>query len=107
MKKTIELLGPLTLLDPRDPDGERVRAGPTELVKTCEAKEVGSRRSLWCPAYDRCLDAALQRRWRSWSCESCPLFPLASPFRKREAVKACEGRPFERPTAGTLRPSAF
>jgi hypothetical protein len=107
MKNTVELLGLLTLLDPRSPDGERVRAGPTELEKPCEPDEVGQRRSLWCPAYDRCLDAALRRRWRSWSCESCPLFPLAGPFRTREAENACAGRPFERSASGPFANPGF
>jgi len=95
MKKTIELLGLLDLLDPRGQEVTLRGAGPVELAEPCAPKDMGTLRSLWCPAYDRCLDTALRRRWRSWSCEACALFPLARPFRKLEAAKACASRPHE------------
>jgi hypothetical protein len=91
MPKTIELLGLLTLLDER---GVVVPAtGPTELHQPCKPEEVGQRRSLWCPAYDRCLEAALGRRWRSWSCEACRFFQHARPFRALAASRAGTMRP--------------
>jgi len=95
MKKTIELLGLLTLLDPGGQDASVPGVGPVARLEPCEPGDVGRRRSLWCPAYDQCLDTALQRKWRSWSCEACTLFPLARPFRKLEAAKACASRPHE------------
>ncbi len=82
MTKSIELLALLTLLD-----GRRL-AGPAELRQTCKPEEVAQRRSLWCPAYDRCLNAALARRWRSWSCEDCAFFTHARPFRALAASRA-------------------
>jgi hypothetical protein len=91
MRKTIEMLGLLTLLDDRGVAW--AGAGPAELLQTCKPEEVGRRRSLFCPAYDRCLDAALGRRWRSWTCEECRFYPQARPFRALAASRAGVMRP--------------
>jgi hypothetical protein len=95
MNKTIELIGLLSLANRFQADGEARGAGPVELTAPSQPDDMGRLRSLWCPAYDRCLDAALQRRWRSWTCESCTLFPYAGPFRSLEAAKAFAGRRFD------------
>jgi hypothetical protein len=58
--------------------------GPTALVSLVRPDEVPRRRSLACPEYDCCLDTAYRRGWRSWTCERCPFFPLASTFRAIE-----------------------
>jgi hypothetical protein len=58
--------------------------GPTALASLVRPDEVPRRRSLACPEYDRCLDTAFRRGWRSWTCERCPIFPLASTFRSIE-----------------------
>jgi hypothetical protein len=52
---------------------------------------VSRRRSLACPEYDCCLDTAYRRGWRSWTCERCPFFPLASTFRAIEVGSQGQG----------------
>ena len=29
-------------------------------------------RNMYCPHYDKCLDHAVERRWKYWSCSGCP-----------------------------------
>jgi hypothetical protein len=89
---TIELLGLLTLLA-RKEDGSARGAGPAERTAPCPLRDVERVRSLWCPAYDRCLDAAFRRGWQSWTCERCTLFPCARPSRVMEGAGAAAARP--------------
>ncbi len=60
-------------------------AGPAELAAALSPEEMGRRRSLWCPAYERCLEVAFRSGWRSWTCDPCPYFLHAEPLRKLEA----------------------
>jgi hypothetical protein len=95
MTNPIDLLGLLALVNRRREDGEARGAGPLEMAAPCEPEDMGRLRSLWCPVYDRCLDEAHRRRWRSWSCESCALFQYARPFRALESVRASSGHAFD------------
>jgi hypothetical protein len=92
MNESIELIGLLSLANRFQAHGEARGAGPVEMNTPCQPDDTGRLRSLWCPAYDRCLDAALLRKWRSWTCESCTLFAYAGPFRSLQAAKAYAGR---------------
>ncbi|MBW1739646.1 MAG: hypothetical protein JRJ42_00765 [Deltaproteobacteria bacterium] len=29
-------------------------------------------RNVFCPYYEKCLDHAVERRWRYWKCSECP-----------------------------------
>jgi hypothetical protein len=89
---TIELLGLLTLVARRADDGETQDPGPSELGALCPLDEVLRRRSLWCPAYDRCLDTACRRGWRSWTCEQCTLFLETGPSCQPAAANAASVR---------------
>lgn len=31
-------------------------------------------RNVFCACYESCLDLAVKKNWRSWSCAGCPLF---------------------------------
>jgi hypothetical protein len=95
MNNTIELIGLLSLANRFQADGEARGAGPVELTAPSQPDDMGRLRSLWCPAYDRCLDAALLRKWRSWTCENCTLFAYAGPFRSLQAAKAYAGRRYD------------
>jgi hypothetical protein len=80
-------------------------AGPAELSAALSPEEMGRKRSLWCPAYERCLEVAFRSGWRSWTCEACPHFGQAEPFRKREAAMAFDARHRDLPPDGGPRPS--
>ena len=47
---------------------------PTALRSLVKEEDVEKHRSVTCPGYDDCLEAALRRAWRSWSCARCALF---------------------------------
>lgn len=47
------------------------RPSPRSAVLPIEA--VDAHRDIWCRHYDGCLDVAVRKDWRSWSCASCPL----------------------------------
>lgn len=38
--------------------------------------QVDSHRALVCTAYDRCLDFAVRKGWRGWTCRICPQFEI-------------------------------
>jgi hypothetical protein len=78
---TFEFLGLLSLVTPGRTRARPIGAGPTELTSPCALDDVAQKRSLWCPDYDRCLDTACERGWRSWSCELCARFPSYDPAR--------------------------
>jgi hypothetical protein len=80
-------------------------AGPAELSAALSPEEMGRRRSLWCPTYERCLEVAFRSGWRSWTCESCTHFRHAEPFRKREAATAFAARQRDLTPDGGPRPS--
>jgi len=67
--------------------------GPSSRESLVSEEEVGRRRSLACPEYDRCLDIAYRQGWRSWTCERCSLFPLAAGFRSLEVTRLGGERP--------------
>jgi len=75
-------------------------AGPAELSAALSPEEMGQRRSLWCPAYERCLEVAYRNGWRSWTCEACPHFGHAEPFRKLEAELSFDARHRDLPPDG-------
>jgi hypothetical protein len=95
MNMTIELIGLLGLTNRFQVEFEARGAGPIELAMPSQPDDMGRLRSLWCPAYDRCLDAALLRKWRSWTCESCMLLPYARPFRSLQVAKVYAARRFD------------
>jgi hypothetical protein len=47
---------------------------PTALRSLVKHEEVEKHRSLCCDEYDGCLDEALRRSWRSWTCGECTRF---------------------------------
>ena len=47
------------------------RPSPRSAVLPIEA--VDAHRDIWCRHYDECLDVAVRRDWRSWSCAFCLL----------------------------------
>jgi hypothetical protein len=47
---------------------------PTELRSVLKAPgqgDIARHRRVYCVHYDRCLDLAIERLWRSWTCEHC------------------------------------
>ncbi len=50
---------------------------PTALRQLVKEEEVDEHRCVTCAEYDDCLDAALRKSWRSWSCGQCGLFRRA------------------------------
>jgi hypothetical protein len=66
---------------------------PTALRQLVAEEEVHAHRSLSCAGYDECLDVALRRCWRSWSCGRCGLFMLAREMRAAEIVEESALRP--------------
>jgi hypothetical protein len=40
-------------------------------AKPKPVRKVGNR-NIYCPHYDKCLDHAVDRRWKCWSCSGCP-----------------------------------
>jgi hypothetical protein len=72
MTRTEEYLGLLAVLTTNcDPN-------PTALPAPINPDDVGSHRRLECRFYDRCLDRALERAWRSWTCRACALEAVAA-----------------------------
>jgi hypothetical protein len=67
---------------------------PTALRTLIEQEDVDHHRSVSCAEYDGCLDVALRRCWRSWSCGRCSLFALAHEMRAAEIVQESASRPF-------------
>ncbi len=67
---------------------------PTALRRLVTEEEVDDHRSVCCARYDDCLDAALQHRWKSWSCGLCALFRLAREMRAAQIVEESALRPF-------------
>ncbi len=61
---------------------------PTALHHLVDQEEVDAHRCVTCDEYDGCLDAALRRRWRSWSCGKCGLFPSARTTRGAATAEA-------------------
>ncbi len=61
---------------------------PTALRHLVKQEEVDAHRCVTCEEYDGCLDAALRRSWRSWSCGQCLLFARArqEAASEREAI---------------------
>jgi hypothetical protein len=54
---------------------------PTALRTLVKDEDVDKHRSVTCDEYDCCLDAALSRSWRSWSCARCTRFRMARALR--------------------------
>ncbi len=54
---------------------------PTALRQLVKQDEVDAHRCVTCSEYDGCLDSALRRRWRSWSCGQCGRFAWAQAAR--------------------------
>jgi len=81
MAVAIDLLMLLSLMSNR-PDAAPTARGPARRGSALCPEEVPRYRSLSCPEYDGCLDAAYRHGWRSWTCEACQLFPLAALHRR-------------------------
>ena len=47
---------------------------PTAQRSCVKEEEVDLHRSIGCSQYEDCLDAALRKSWRSWSCARCTRF---------------------------------
>ena len=78
--------------------------GPSELATALRPEEMGELRSLWCPAYEGCLEIAFHHGWRSWTCESCSWFRLAEPLRRQAAGRAFATRRCDLPPDSGLYP---
>lgn len=89
MPEFLEFLGLLTVLAGPDGAADEARPNPTALPWLIRPEEVEDHRSLACTFYDRCLDAALRRGWRSWSCQACRIRGVAS--RHLPATRALRG----------------
>ncbi len=50
---------------------------PTALRSLVTDEDVDAHRCVSCAEYDDCLDAALRKCWRSWTCARCKLFLAA------------------------------
>lgn len=61
-----------------------LQPNPTALRTLVKQEEVDEHRSVLCSGYDECLDAALRKSWRSWSCARCARFELARQLRAAE-----------------------
>jgi hypothetical protein len=73
MSDSLEYLGLLTVLERPGLPGHGARPNPTPLALLVQLGEVEKHRRLRCRHYGRCLDAALLRAWRSWTCRACGL----------------------------------
>ncbi len=71
------------------------RPNPTELPSLVKPGEVEQHRSLFCAAYDQCLDVANRRGWRSWTCRCCKLFQFTKEMHVSESAHEATRRPFE------------
>lgn len=40
----------------------------------CNPKNIIRVNSRKCTSYDKCIDFAIKKRWKSFSCEKCPIF---------------------------------
>lgn len=47
---------------------------PTRLERLVELEAVDAQRDVFCHEYERCLDAAIEQDWTSWTCEGCLRF---------------------------------
>ncbi len=47
---------------------------PTRLERLVELEAVDVQRDVFCHEYERCLDAAIEQNWTSWTCEGCLRF---------------------------------
>jgi len=57
-------------------------------------------RDLRCQQYEECLSEAAEKDWKSFNCQSCPLFTKAPPEEKKENTRVCEcGRPTIHPNS--------
>ena len=79
------------------PGQTRIATGPCRLDEAPALEGIEGRRSLWCPAYEQCLEVAVRSAWRSWTCEACSRFVDASPHRKQAATRAYHGRRSDQP----------
>jgi len=70
METPLSFLALVELLTRRSP---APRAHPTELRRLLRPEDVAGHRALYCSSYDECLEVALSRRWRSWSCQACAM----------------------------------
>lgn len=66
---------------------------PTALRSLVKEEDVDKHRSVSCAEYDDCLDTALRRSWRSWSCGRCKLFRLTRAMCAAETAHLAELRP--------------
>ena len=46
---------------------------PSESKMNDRGQPVEEIRNVFCACYESCLDVAVKKNWRSWSCASCPL----------------------------------
>ncbi len=60
---------------------------PTALRSLVKDEEVDKHRSVSCSEYDECLDAALRKSWRSWSCARCKLFRITRGLRSAHGAQ--------------------
>ena len=89
----MELLGLLRILS-LPALGGRHAPNPIELGSLIAPEDVEVHRRIDCRSYDRCLDAAYRRHWRSFSCAACLV-----------AAPAC-GETLDTAHAASLRPGA-
>jgi len=55
------------------------KRGPTFLARELDYAEVRCHRHLDCGLYNACLGLVSARRWTSFSCRQCELFPDGAP----------------------------
>ena len=46
---------------------------PSESEVNDRGQPLNESRNVFCRSYDSCLDLAVKKNWRSWTCAKCPL----------------------------------
>jgi hypothetical protein len=87
MSDLLDLLGLVKLLK-----SPCTGSGPRLLKSLVLHEDVKRRRNLSCAEYDGCLDTAYRSGWRSWTCEHCRFFSLASDYRDAGVAQAAVSR---------------
>lgn len=59
-------------------EGEHRPHGPAYLGQALEFEQVARHRHLACGLYCVCLEVAVRRRWSSFTCQHCSLWPEAA-----------------------------
>ncbi len=93
MRHLLDLIALLDLTAAREPGTPALMRNPTARPSLVKHEEVEDHRSLSCSQYDACLDVVLRRRWLSWTCSRCALFPLRKDVRAAEFTHDASLRP--------------